>query len=78
IRWEMLRDGVEDYEYFAILRDLLKERDDLGVDEREAFEELLQVPPIVTESMTEFTRDPAPLEAHRHALARAIEELGVR
>jgi hypothetical protein len=78
IRWEMLRDGVEDYEYFAILRDLLKGRDDLGVEEHATFEKLLEVPRAVTESMTEFTRDPAPLEAHRHALARAIEELSAR
>ena len=78
IRWEMLRDGVEDYEYFAILRNLLEERDDLEAEKRTRFEKLLQVPQTVTGSMIEFTRDPAPIEAHRHALARAIEELKAR
>ena len=59
-RLEMLRDGLEDYEYMAILRRL---------DPDNA---LLAVPPDVTASMTEFTRDPAPIARHRVRLAREI------
>ena len=63
-RLEMLRDGIEDYEYFAILRRL---------DPQNA---LLTVPPDVTASMTEFTRDPTPMQRHREKLAREIVRLG--
>ena len=62
-RLEMLRDGLEDYEYFAILRRL----DPQNV--------LLSVPPEVTASMTEFTRDPTPMLRHRERLAREIVRL---
>jgi hypothetical protein len=76
IRWEMLRDGIEDYEYFVILRGLLAEKGRrLTPVKWRDFWGLLQVPGPVTRSLTEFTKDPAPLEAHRHAVAKAIEEL---
>jgi hypothetical protein len=77
IRWEMLRDGVEDYEYFVILEKLLKEKGPrLSPDRAGAIAQLLEVPASVTSDMTTFTKDPAPLEAHREAVAKAIEELG--
>ena len=76
IRWEMLRDGIEDYEYFVILKRLLQEKGTgLGADARRRVEELLTVPDSVSVDMTHFTRDPAPLEAHRHLLGQAITEL---
>lgn len=76
IRWEMLRDGIEDYEYFVILKRLLAERGHrLPAPDREQLESLLNVPEAVTQSMTVFTDRPDPLEAHRLALARAIERL---
>ena len=76
IRWEMLRDGIEDYEYFVILEGLLEERrDQIPPNERGTYEELLEVPSDISRSMTEFTKDPAPLEARRDAIARAIVRL---
>jgi hypothetical protein len=76
IRWEMLRDGVEDYEYMAILRRLLAERGDrLPAAEREAAAKLLEVPEEITKDMTTFARDPAPIERRREEVARAIERL---
>jgi len=69
IRWEILRDGIEDYEYFALLRELLKSKPDA------AAEALLKVPPSVFTDMTHFNADPAPLLQHREKLARAIERL---
>jgi hypothetical protein len=74
-RWEMLRDGIEDYEYFAILRRLLDRRDKLPATDRARYEHLLSVPMEISQSTTRFSIAPAPLLAHRHALARAIEEL---
>jgi hypothetical protein len=79
IRWEMLRDGIEDYEYFAILRRLLREKGGaLAADARLRYAALLTVPDSVSADLTHFTRDPAPLEAHRHLLGQAITELNQR
>ncbi len=76
MRWEMLRDGIEDYEYFALLKRLLEERgDELSARERRRIERLLEVPEEVTGGLIDYTKDPAPIEAHRDALARAIERL---
>lgn len=78
MRWEMLRDGIEDYEYFAILRRLLDQHDNLSARERAHYERLLLVPDAVSKSTTHFSIHPAPLQRHRHALARAIETLSSR
>jgi hypothetical protein len=76
IRWEMLRDGIEDYEYFATLKRLLeKNAAKLTAEDRAAMEKLLQVPESVTKDMTTFTKDPAPMESRRHEIAKAIERL---
>jgi hypothetical protein len=75
IRWEMLRDGIEDYEYMVILRDLLERKRTLPDNRRGEFKALLDVPGDITVDMTTFTTDPAPIEQHRDRLARAIAEL---
>ncbi|MCX5675350.1 MAG: DUF6067 family protein [Planctomycetota bacterium] len=76
IRLEMLRDGIEDYEYLVILRRLLAERGaKLAAGERQRLEALLEVPEDITKDMTTFTKDAAPLERRRDAVARAIEAL---
>ncbi len=76
MRLEMLRDGIEDYEYFVILRDLLNRAGSPVPDnQRAAYEALLAVPEDVSRSLTDFTFDPAPLERHRDAVANAIESI---
>jgi hypothetical protein len=76
LRWEMLRDGLEDYEYLAILRRLLAEKGKrLSADERARYESLLEVPEAISTDMTHFTSDPAPIEARRREVAEAIETL---
>jgi hypothetical protein len=76
IRWEMLRDGIEDYEYMVILKRLLTDKKDkLTAGRREKYAALLEVPGEITEDMTTFTKDPAPIERHRDRIARAISEL---
>jgi len=76
IRWEMLRDGIEDYEYLAVLRRLLAEKGDrLSADERKTSEALLEVPEAISKDMTHFTRDPRPIETRRAEVAEAIEAL---
>ena len=63
IRGEMLRDGIEDYEYFTILK---------GLDPENP---LLKVPPTVSKALDDFSKSPAGIEAHRKLLAREIERL---
>ncbi|MFQ6036138.1 MAG: glycoside hydrolase domain-containing protein, partial [Sedimentisphaerales bacterium] len=58
IRWEMLRDGLEDYEYLAMLARLLKaKKDKLTAQQYHKFAALLEVPESITKDMTTFTRD---------------------
>ncbi len=76
IRIEMLRDGIEDYEYLAMLQRLVEERKDgMTADELAECRRLLEVPPEISAGMTEFTGDPAPIEARRGEVARAIVRL---
>lgn len=76
LRWEMLRDGIEDYEYLVMLRSQLEQRGaQLPDAQRQEFETLLQVPDQISTSLTTFTHDPAPIEAHRRAVAQALEVL---
>lgn len=88
IRWENLRDGMEDYEYFWLLREAVRgveaskggsvNRDE-QTDERAALlaeaKRLLTVPDEVSRDLTHFTTDPRPLLEHRERLARMIERL---
>jgi len=76
IRWEMLRDGIEDYEYLAILRKFLAgKKDKLTAQQSKDYFALLEVPEDISKDMTAFTKDPAPIEARRDQIARAIIEL---
>jgi len=76
IRWEMLRDGIEDYEYLAILKKLLEsKKDKITADQRQECDALLDVPEDITRDMTTFTKDPAPIESRRDRVARAIVQL---
>lgn len=78
IRWEQLRDGLEDYEYLVVLKRALDLRRAGLTSARVAeLEELLAVPEEITRSMTDFTQDGAPIELQRHKIARAIESLSV-
>ena len=69
IRWELLREGIEDFEYFHMLEALVAKRGDCP--ERA----LLEVPQEIVRSQTVFSQDPRLIYAHREKLARAIEGL---
>ncbi len=76
IRWEMLREGIEDYEFLWLLRDLLdKKGDQLDVAQKTKYEQLLIVPAAITERLTEFTTDSTPIYERRAEIAKAIEAL---
>jgi hypothetical protein len=76
IRWEMIREGVEDYEYLYLLRELIDEkRDRLSAAEARDYRALLAVPPGITTDMTTFATDPTPIYKRRREIAKAIEAL---
>ena len=62
-RLAMFRDGVEDYEYFTILKRL------------DPSNPLLGVPKSVYRDFWTYTDNPEPMETHREKLAREIERL---
>jgi hypothetical protein len=77
IRWENLRDGMEDYEYFWLLARAIERREKAGATAASLQEarELLVVPGTISKDLTHFTTDPRPLLAHRERVARMIEKL---
>ncbi|HOD48959.1 MAG TPA: DUF6067 family protein [Candidatus Hydrogenedentes bacterium] len=79
VRMEMLRDGIEDYEYMVMLERLLDTKGDaLPPRLKRRYERLLAVPREISENLTTYTKDPAPIEKHREKVARAIEELSAK
>ncbi|MBM3214170.1 DUF4091 domain-containing protein [Candidatus Poribacteria bacterium] len=87
IRWEMLREGIEDYEYLWLLRETVKviraSLANLSSDANAEIEphlaqseDLLMVPDAISKSMTEFATDPAAIYEHRARIAQALERLG--
>ena len=74
-RLEMLGDGIEDYEYFAMLKRNLATASE---EDKATYSPLLSVPETVTKTMTDFSVDPEPLESYRVRLARALERLKSR
>lgn len=76
IRWEMIREGVEDYEYLYLLRSLIdKHRDRIAAARLATYEALLQTPESITKDMTTFATDSTPIYRRRRQVAEAIEQL---
>ncbi|MCD6218923.1 DUF4091 domain-containing protein, partial [Candidatus Calescamantes bacterium] len=77
IRLEAIRDGIEDYEYFILLKEriqLLKKR---GGDQnliRES-EKLLTVPEEIVASFTNYTNNPSRVYSQRELIASQIEKI---
>lgn len=75
-RIEMLRDGIEDYEYLVMLDRLIaKHAAKLSPEDTVRYKELLEVPKEISSDITHFTTDPAPIEQRRQTIAQAIETL---
>lgn len=71
IRWEMLREGLEDYEYLYLLREAIEKK----VPGAAAYAKLLEVPPSISEDLSHFCREPQPIYAQRAKIAAALEKL---
>lgn len=71
LQFENIRDGLEDFEYYWVLRDLVNRarRKKLNVS---AQEKLLSVPPDFLSTLTSYSEDPARLQAERRKIAEAI------
>jgi hypothetical protein len=79
IRLAMVREGIEDYEMLALLRQLIESSHErLSPDERAGYNRLLEVPVSISEDKTHWTTDPTPIYTHRRRVAEAIEALGRR
>ncbi|MDO4585695.1 MAG: DUF4091 domain-containing protein [Planctomycetia bacterium] len=75
IRWEMIREGVEDYEMLTTLKELVeKKKDQLTESQKEQIDDIFNFESI-TKSLTDFTDSPQPIFTKRRAVARMILEL---
>lgn len=77
VRWEILREGIEDYEYFVLLERAVMEAKGKAkkkgiVDEAL---KLLDFPPALFTSGKEYTKDPLDLLRYRTKVAEMIEKL---
>lgn len=79
INLEIVRDGIEDYEYIALLDKLVTEaekRDGLADSEKQMLKkwrELCEVPDSICKTMTEYTNDPQLIFERRRQIGDAIE-----
>jgi hypothetical protein len=77
IRWELMREGIEDYEYFVLLERALNDAKGKTKFKGAIGEaaKLLDVPASLFTSGTEYTKDPLELLRYRAKVAEAIEML---
>ena len=76
VRLELLRDGIEDYEYLHLLRSLLAGNSGkLSAGLRQRAEAALEVPETVLVEHEHFTEDPAAILDARAKVAAVIEEV---
>ena len=80
VRWEILREGLEDYEYFVLLERAVREAKGAPKLRAAAAEaaKLLDVPAAVFTTGQDYTKDPLVLLRYREKLAAAIERLTPR
>ena len=83
LRLEVVRDGIEDYEYLALLSRLVARAKALPPERRPApewlaeAEALCTVPDAISRTMTDYTDDPQPLLERRRRIGDALDRLTV-
>ena len=77
VRWENLRDGMEDYEYFWFLQREVERVATLkgGTQLVQEARQPLRVPDEISKDLVHFTTDPRLMLQHRECIARMIERL---
>ena len=73
IRWEMLREGMEDFEYFHQLEQMINSGK-LSDSQKEQAEKLLQIPETIIRSTKDYTKNPEEMYILRDKIGRFIEE----
>ncbi len=80
VRWEILREGIEDYEYFVLLEKAAaaaKGKSKLRAAAADAAK-LLDLPATIFTSGKDYTKDPLVMLERRAKVAEAIEKLSAR
>ncbi len=72
-RWEMLREGMEDYEYFHLIQELVEDGS-LPSELKEKGENLLSIPERIITSRTEYSKDSEDYYNYRSKLGEFIEK----
>ena len=72
VRWEILREGIEDFEYFKLLEAALKRAKPGMKKAAEEARRLLAFPEDILVSGKEYTKDPRRILEHRKKIAGAI------
>jgi len=75
IRWEILREGIEDYEYFRLLEKAVASAGGKLRARAAEARKLLSIPESVFKSARDYTKDPLVLLEHRRRVAEAIQAL---
>ncbi len=77
LRWEILREGIEDFEYLWQLRHAVRKLRKAGKSgpDIDAAAKLTVVPETISKSLTDFTWDPAPIYEHRRKVGLMLETL---
>jgi hypothetical protein len=80
VRWEILREGIEDFEYFVLLEKAIQAARGKKALKAAAAEAagLLAFPPSLFTSGKDYTKDPLDLLSLRAKVAEAIEKLSAR
>ena len=83
IRLEIIRDGIEDYEYFVLLDEQIKRLESLKKNDPKVTgllakaSELLIVPEYISKRFSSFTKNPEDIEQRRKLIGDMIEALMV-
>ncbi len=75
VRWEILREGIEDYEYFVLLEKAVRQAPPAKAARAAEAAKLLKIPAALFTDGKTYTKDPKALLEHRAKVAAAIEEL---
>ena len=75
IRMELMRDGIEDYEYFLLLKSAIENAPASKAALAKEAASLLTVPSEIYENEYTYSKSPLPLIAHRNKMGEYIEKL---
>jgi len=74
LRLKQIRDGIEDYWYFELLRRALEHSGKMPTDWQASARKELQIEPDLIRSMTDYAQDPRILQRKRARVASLLEE----